>query len=816
MSSSNPFRRKENQVLGLDNSSFVSSTDIASAVARIPDADSSRFHRSSVDANKPNNHAASVKGTQKRVRVISPHLSRTGAEAENVSEDEDTYHAALSRADDRTEYARSRGSYRSSVDGENPLSEDSNDEDEYEDEFDEEDFPPQRKGRRLVPFKANQTLNVDFDNPWRNSTAMGNLPGSGKPTDRNATSIPPKAQRTLGMSRTGRALDQEGYRRENSLSPRTDNVAPKALRTLGIPSNPFHRPSTADNQSVHSDEGDSHSIASAAHRQLDVDAFKRLLLSGRRAPAFDNSSSTDVSSNSRSSMLSSQSYRDTPRSSHEILPEDFNIRGHNRLVQRTPISLLSTKSRADSLVDPAAVLTEPFSPLSTLHPESPTDLNKPLPNTPKRPDIIFELPAQVPMSHYAPAQNTFIAELPASGPIAELPYETSGIVELPNNEVSDSPLSATSSIRTGTLPFSARRSGLTRAATMGHPNIAELDSPHPVELPSPASRTNPLHHAKTVPAMHASLQQTPEATPARMSSLPKRVDRAAIGGMPPASSQELQRSSSDYPPPLITNISRRQQSPPSTSSTTNNSTHFQPSMQVHQQIGESHPSMLKKYTQPVAAAPLATEESALPPNDRPSTPKNPTLAPEIPASPASASSGLEMIAKAAVDGAQRKGSTTSLRSLKASNAAAEARRKASSTSLGGAGSEESVVADLATLQKDVESLGEKIGVPKNSTKSTMAGQGTPPEAPETGDLGQVQDEVKRGHQKSKSDDDIEKSEIQRAVQSAADEAVGSTSGSRQGSMETKPITHFEESSSSSDETTPKASDTEGIKEIRSE
>ena len=761
-----------------------------------------------------------MKGNQKKVRVISPHLSRTGTEVEHDSEEEDAYHAALSRAEDRTEYARSHSSYRSSVDGENPPSEDSNDEDEYEDEFDEENFPPKRKGRRLVPFKANQTLNVDFDNPWRNSTAMGNLPGTSKHADRDATSIPPKAQRTLGMSRTGRALDQEGYRRENSLSPQTDNVAPKALRTLGIPSNPFQRPPTSDNQSVHSDEGDHYSIASAAHRQLDVDDFKRLLLSGRRAPAFDNSSSTDVSSNSRSSMLSSQSYRDTPRSSHEILPEDFNSRGYNRLAQRTPISLLSTKSRADSLVDPAAVLAEPFSPLSTLHPESPTDLNKPLPNTPKRPETIFELPAQVPMSHYAPSHNTFIAELPASEPIAELPHEESGIVELPNNEVVDSPVSATSSMRTGSLPNPARRTGITRAATTDYPNIAELDSPHPVELPSPASRTNPLHHAKTVPAMHAASQQAPQVPPARMSSLPKRVDRSAIGNMLPASTL-LQRASSDYPAPLITNKSRHQQTPPSSSITGNDSARSQPSMQVHQQIERSDPSIPRKNMQTITTPSQATDDSASPPSDRPSTQTIPTLAPEVPASPSSPlnvhAAGLDIIPKAAVDGAQRKGSTTSLRSLKASNAAAEARRKASSTSLGGVGSEENVVADLAALQKDVESLREKIGVPRDLIKSpSPVGQGTPPEAPESGDLGQVEDESKRGHQKTKSEEDIEKSEIQRAVQSAADEAVGGTSGHEQGGTDTKPLTHLEESSSSSDETTPKASDTEGMTEIRSD
>ena len=43
MSTSNPFRRKQNEVLGLDNSSFIStSDDIASVVGRYADLDAGK------------------------------------------------------------------------------------------------------------------------------------------------------------------------------------------------------------------------------------------------------------------------------------------------------------------------------------------------------------------------------------------------------------------------------------------------------------------------------------------------------------------------------------------------------------------------------------------------------------------------------------------------------------------------------------------------------------------------------------------------------------------------------------------------------
>ena len=811
MSGSNPFRRKENQLLGLDDSSYISSTtDIASAVARIPDTDSGQYCSPvRILGNGTDPPAASLKGNQKKVRVVSPHLSRT-ATAQNESEDEDSYHAALSRAGSKSSHARSQYNYQSSIESDNVSPEVSDEEYEYEDDFDGDDHQSRRKGRRLVPYKANQALNVDWDNPWRNSTAMGNFPGTGKHTERNTTAIPPKAQRTLGMSRTGRALDQEGYRRENSLSPETNNVAPKALRTLGIPSNPFQRPSTADSPSGYGEDCDHFSLASAAHRQLDADEFKRLLFSGHRAPPFDNSSSTDVSSNSRSSMLSSQSYRETPRSSHEILPDDMNTRAYSRLNKRPPISIVSSRSgRTDSMVDPKAVLTEPFSPLSSLHPDSPTDLNKPLPQPPKRPETIYELPASFPQSNDGTSKDGFVAELPAAAPIAELAdTATSGVAELPSHDI-ETPVSAASSRRmVPGLPH-PRRSGLARAATSDYPTVAELDSPNPVELPDRHSRQGPLHHAKTLPAMHSAVTSAQHPQPARGSSQSKRLDRVIIGGLPSGPSPRQQT----YPGPLpnhATKIPRYSQPPPRYSSVVDTTSQSLPTYQSHHFDEKAEVPVIRE--KEAVGTETATSQPAQSTGERTSTPTDLNIALETSASPFSPSStqstGLGSIDGAAVPGTQRKSSTKSLKNLAISELAIEARRKASSASLGAVGSNSEVAADIAALQRDVDSLRHKIGLPSESSTSSSTRHGTPPNGAETGKLGQSETRPVAAESYDRTAGSLEMSEIQKAVQNAADEAVGvSVPKATDGSYE-QSTAQSQETNSINEDITPKASDTE--------
>ena len=820
MSSSNPFRRKETQVLGLDNSSFVSSTaDIASAVARKSDPELGRRCRCLRCSCSVNPAAASIKGKPTRTSTTRPQSPRMGTYHGDDS-NSDSYHSSAAKPEERNTFPRSQFDHHSPVQNETPFPEDfEEDDDDSGDDFDEDIFPPKRKGRRLVPYKANQALNVDWDNPWRNSTAMGNLPGTGKHAERDSTAIPAKALRTLGMSRPGQSLDQESYRRENSLSPQTDNVAPKALRTLGIPSNPFRRPQTGDTDSQHGDDGDRFSIASAAHRQMDADEFKRLLHSGHRAAPFDNSSSTDISSNSRSSILSNPSYRETPRSSHEILPEDLvGSRGYNRLAHRTPLSLVSsTKSRTDSLVNPNAVLTEPFSPLSSLHPDSPTDLNKPLPHAPKRPDTIFELPAHIPGSHFGPSDKTFIAELPASEPIAELPSDTVGVVELPNNEIVESPMSASTNVSRTPQGAHFRRTGLTRAATADYPNIAELESPQIAELPTNSLRTQPLHHAKTIPALHTASHGGSQHPPIRGSSLPKKA--ISIGGMPPDST--LPRSSQkEYMPVLSTILPHytRPISPPQPkTSDQSTSSSQQPHSTKRPAEGNTLPA--SKGGENPRRIPATTSEQGV----KEETSAEPTLSPanKAPASPSFPSNlhsaGLGSIAQAVPGSSVRtKISTASLRGLDSPITMAEARRKGSSTSLGDVKNDGKVIMDISSLQKDVDSLRHKIGLPDQQPVSSTAatGQGTPPDAVETGQLAPEPEKARQQEDESKLNQDIETSEIQQAVQSAADEAAGGQSEITSDAV--SGASNLEElSSGSSDDITPRASNIEGIRNMPS-
>lgn len=743
---------------------------------------------------------ASIQGNRRKVRVISPPLSR--AHAEGDSDEEDDYHAALSRAENASEYARSQYGFQSPVESEYPFSDPSDDEDAHEDDFEGDDLAPRRRGRKLVPYKANQSLDVDNDSPWRNSTTMGNYPGTGKLSgERNVNAIPSKAQRMLGLSRTGGALDPDGFRRENNLSPQTDNVAPKALRTLGIPSNPFQRPSTADNHSLFDDDGDRFSLASGAvHRPMDADDFKRLPFSGHRAPPFDNNSSTDVSLNSRSSMLSSQSYHDTPRSSHEILPNDMNTRAYGRLTNRPPISMLSINSGpSESLVDPAAVLTEPFSPLSLLHPDSPSDLNKPLPHTPNRPDTIFELPAHIPASHYHESSHGgFVAELPASEPIAELPQDSFAFVELPSNETAGSSKIAVHPQRVGSTVPKSRRSGLVRMATADYPNIPELASPDSTKPSLSQTGNTHLHHAKTLPAA-SSIPHGTRLPPVRNSSLPKRLDRAMVSSVPSAPPSQVLNP--DHLPTPMANLPRPSQ-PPAWPSSANGNTQTSSTHHTHH-ADKVTPRMCEKELINTAAAAGQPHKST---TARSYTPTAASFAPETPIMPGSPSTlhstGLGMIAKAAPTGSQRKGSTTSLRNPATTDLVAEARRRGSSCSLGAAVGKNEDVTDLGSLRKDVESIWNRIANQDElANPNRSAGQGTPPDAAETGKLRQAQIEQSKERRR------MEMSELRWAVQNAADEAMDTTDEQEDRSLKSTLAAYQE--SSSSEEMTPKASDTEG-------
>ena len=463
-----------------------------------------------------------------------------------------------------------RSEYRqqSPVEEDNPFSEGS-DGDSLEDD---DDSPHSQRPRRLVPYKANQALDVDSDNPWRSSTVIGNHPGTGKERERDVNAVPAKAQKTLGLSKAGQMITEQDYRRAHSLSPQTDNVAPKALRTLGIPSNPFQRSALADDRSIIGEETERHSLHRGHSvpnpRAKESDDFKRLL-TGSRARGPESSSGTDASSISRSSMLSSQADHrfDTPRSSHEISPEELHQKSHAPWFpwarpgsafsrrQRPATNSTMTTSTTDSFVDPAAVLTEPFKD----EPFSPYDPSPPWSPGTNPPEYAFELPASFPKGQHA------------KGDIAELPATEAPIAELPSNESPSPRLEPQfGGPEQVPRPPPPRRSGSNRTPMQDAPKIPELpgisstsSSLGSLETPAtakPHSQSQYHHQLQSQQSTNTShlppstTGRSPPAPPSRKNSTSQRLTRAIAQTLPPTSAAPSTSRNTQSLPPLATNL----------------------------------------------------------------------------------------------------------------------------------------------------------------------------------------------------------------------------------------------------------------------
>ncbi|KAL9122493.1 MAG: hypothetical protein Q9187_000950 [Circinaria calcarea] len=208
-------------------------------------------------------------------------------------------------------------------------------------------------------------------------------------------------------------------------------LSQSSRRTSTMPSNPFSRASqlveqtprtsATNEQSVRGPIASMTSSTSVNRVPLDVDAFKRLLLTGDKdsttnsAPPTpsthgfplhgnqhgDSSSNTDSSSLSRQSILGSQTdlHLETPRTSHEISPSDedhqyqFQSRSpkSDRFLPPIPRSrngnvLKGTLPQMVAFAEPASYTNQyEFAPPTSPMPKSlrsPTDLNKPLPPPP--------------------------------------------------------------------------------------------------------------------------------------------------------------------------------------------------------------------------------------------------------------------------------------------------------------------------------------------------------------------------------------------------------------------------------------------------
>lgn len=284
-----------------------------------------------------------------------------------------------------------------------------------------------------------------------------------------------------------------------------------------MPSNPFSRASrlaeedtktsAQSDQSVRGPAISMSSPMSSSRAPLDVDAFKRLLLTGDKDPTpnsapptpsasgfslhgiqhGDSSSNTDASSLSRQSILGSQTdlHLETPRTSHEISPSDED---HQYQFQpRSPVSERfsspvyrsrggkATKGASPQTVafaEPASYtsqyeLAPPLSPM-TKSPRSHTDLNKPLPLPP-------------PPTSHSPNSLT----------------DTSGSISLNTTEpLSGSPAVSATRVRVAPPPPLSRRLSQLRSqhpsnssgtsTSIAEENVAELlSSPISTKPPAP-------------------------------------------------------------------------------------------------------------------------------------------------------------------------------------------------------------------------------------------------------------------------------------------------------------------------------------------
>ena len=323
---------------------------------------------------------------------------------------------------------------------------------------------------------------------------------------------------------------------------------------------------------------------------------------------------------------------------------------------------------------------------------------------------------------------------------------------------------------------------------MLEPSGRPLDGPY--DLP----KGTLLHHAQTLPSVHS----LPKQAPSRSSSLPQHrpphpaASSPIMADLSPLSTRASPLSSRHIST-LSTDIPNSSDPPPP----------YTPSVDTPP---DNQPLTEQGY--PQEKPPAEWEDaSAFNPPRRTTTSRRYVLADESVTLPAN----LAKAAKAAaIASAQRKASASSLRSLEGSIAtAARARRKGSSSSLGPLGSGGDIYIDIDALRNDVNELRGKIIEPKRSNNfESTAGHGTPPNAAESGTL----DESKKGDSLDNAFHELRDGtgDIERAVQQAADYAAKDTK--KEAEAGTSALAEaLEDYTSSSEETTPRASDIEDVR-----
>ncbi|KAH8661581.1 hypothetical protein BGZ60DRAFT_530532 [Tricladium varicosporioides] len=351
-----------------------------------------------------------------------------------------------------------------------------------------------------------------------------------------------------------------------------------------VPANPFSRTlETMEHPERGINAAPQPNVSSPGRASLDVEAFKRLLMTGNAGtgksstpppiPAHaahhslgDGGSSTDTSSISRQSIFETiqEAHPESPRSSHEISEPDDERRGLTTGLQRSasnrkapppPNSRHGKLIRVELRDEPSinTVYTPPTPPTSTgqnyfasspVHSNrSQTDLNKPLPPAPNR------------ASHESDRESVFDKE--AAGKTPEPPSPSSSIrrktppvppiARRRSQMISDSKLNRSNSgrlspkVEEDTISISEAEAG-------GRPRSGSGRAPPPPPSRRPASIKGILHDPSSPPLTSPSSISLPAPPPARGST------RHSSGGRPPSvisldMSTNNKRASIIPPPP---------------------------------------------------------------------------------------------------------------------------------------------------------------------------------------------------------------------------------------------------------------------------
>jgi hypothetical protein len=328
------------------------------------------------------------------------------------------------------------------------------------------------------------------------------------------------------------------------------------------------------------------SIASPGRASLDVEAFKRLLMTGDSGLGTatgasvsqahithalgDGGSSTDTSSLSRQSIFEpvQEAHPESPRTSHEISEPEDDRRGLTTEFQSSTLGrkkppppsskhgkLIKVELRDEPPVTPATpVVQSPSTPGSITSPQyfnssprsltdpnrSQTDLNKPLPPAPRR------------ASHESDRESVFDKE--AAGKTPEPPSPSSSLrkkaaparplTRRHSQLVSDSKLTRSDSGRLS--PKAEEETNTpTRIETQNRPRSDSARAPPPPPSRRPASVRGSSHH---LPLTSPSVISLPTPPPARGSSRPAGRP-ASVLSMDLSSNKRVSMAPPPPPPP---------------------------------------------------------------------------------------------------------------------------------------------------------------------------------------------------------------------------------------------------------------------------